>query len=97
MTLNERFLSNRYFKLNPISYEEHKTLEFRHHHGTTNYAKIEAWIKFIIKLVDYSKKHRLDAHVENIDDIPFITSQEKKYFKARAAELYANESTEACA
>lgn len=91
------YYDSRYYKLNPVSFRQHGTLEFRHHHGTTNYEDIEAWIKFVVKLVDYSKKHILNAHIENIDDIPFITCQEKQYFNTRAAELSSAELNEVCA
>ena len=37
----EDLFYDRCFKLNPISYSAHNTLEFRQHQGTTEYAKIE--------------------------------------------------------
>ena len=81
------FNNSRYYKVNPMSYIRHNTIEFRQHQGTTEYAKIEMWVKFICKLVKWSKNNRLDAAIENIEDIPFLNSKEKSYFINRASVL----------
>ncbi|MCL1932431.1 MAG: amidoligase family protein [Candidatus Azobacteroides sp.] len=81
------FRHDRYFKLNPVSYERHNTLEFRQHGGTTDYDKIEMWVRFIVKLVKWSKNNRLESKIENIPDIPFLNESEKEYFINRAAAL----------
>lgn len=78
---------NRYHKLNPCSWARHHTIEFRQHQGTTDYEKISNWARFCIKLVDYSATHRLTSPPATIDDIEFLTEQEKNYFKQRAATL----------
>ena len=78
---------SRYFKVNPCSYSSHGTIEFRQHQGTTDFKKIQAWVKFCVKLVEWSRTHRLTSPVASIDDIEFLTNAEKRYFKARAAEL----------
>ena len=83
------FSYERYFKVNPMSYSRHNTLEFRQHQGTADYAKIEMWVKFICKLVKWSKNNRLDAGIDNISDIPFLSEKEKSYFTNRAAALAA--------
>lgn len=84
----QRALCNdRYHKVNAESYRRHKTIEFRQHAGTTNYEKIINWVSFCGKLVIWSKKNRLTAPVANIDDIPFLTAEEKSFFKARASQL----------
>lgn len=80
-------MHSRYYKVNPKSYLAHNTIEFRQHQGTTNYTKIAHWIDFCAKLVEYSKKHVLTAQVLTIDDIPFLTAAEKRYFGARQAEM----------
>jgi len=77
----------RYFKVNPQSYSRHQTIEFRQHQGSTNFAKIKAWVNFLQKLVSWSESHRLETDVENINDIPFLTNAEKRYFNERANEL----------
>jgi len=81
------FLSDRYYKLNPISYRRHNTIEFRQHQGTTEYAKIEMWVKFICKLVRWSKNNRLESNLLDISDIPFLSEKEKEFFINRAAAL----------
>lgn len=80
-------LGSRYHKVNADSYNRHKTIEFRQHAGTTNYDKIINWVSFCGKLVNWSKKNRLTAPITSIDDIPFLNSAEKSFFKARATQL----------
>lgn len=80
-------LGSRYYKVNPQSYLRHKTIEFRQHQGTTNYKKIQMWVSFCIKLVNWSKKNRLTSAVASIDDVPFLNETEKAYFKQRTSAL----------
>ncbi len=75
---------SRYHKINPMSYDRHKTIEFRQHAGTTNYDKIINWVSFCGKLVIWSKNHRLTAPVTSIEDIPFLNAEEKSFLTARA-------------
>lgn len=82
-------LRSRYFKVNPEAYDRHHTIEFRQHGGTLNYEKIEMWVKFVAKLVDWSKTHRLTRDVNNIDELEFLTAKEKSFFKARAERFAA--------
>lgn len=77
----------RYHKINPMSYNRHKTIEFRQHAGTTNFEKIFNWVNFCGKLVIWSKKNRLTAPVASIDEIPFLNAEEKSFFKARASHF----------
>lgn len=79
--------NSRYFKVNPMSYGRHRTIEFRQHQGSTDEKKILNWVMFCGKLVEWSKKHRLDADVTSIDAIPFLTAKEKGFFKSRSNEL----------
>jgi hypothetical protein len=85
----EAFGRDRYYKLNPVSYLRHNTLEFRQHQGTTDYKKIHKWLMFITSFVAWSKKHRLDHFVAEIDDIPSGIADKtfKNYYNKRAAEL----------
>lgn len=78
---------DRYHKINPMSYDRHKTIEFRQHQGSTDYRKISNWVSFCGKLVKWSKKNRLTADITTVDEIPFLTASEKKFFKGRIAEL----------
>lgn len=79
--------NDRYHKINPMSYNRHKTIEFRQHQGSTDYKKILNWVMFCGKLVEWSKKNRLTSHVTSIDELPFLTSAEKKFFNKRITEL----------
>lgn len=78
---------DRYYKINAMSYQRHKTIEFRQHQGTTDYKKILNWVMFCGKLVEWSKKNRLTADVTSIDDVKFLTVAEKKFFKSRIEQL----------
>lgn len=89
LTVRRALNYDRYYKVNCESYDRHKTIEFRQHQGTTNFTKIDNWVKFCGKLVEWSKTHRLDSDITSIDEIKFLTSAEKKYFKERAAAFAA--------
>lgn len=78
---------DRYHKINPMSYNRHKTIEFRQHQGSTDYKKILNWVMFCGKLVEWSKKNRLTAEVSDIDEVPFLTAAEKRFFKNRIEQL----------
>ena len=80
-------MSSRYFKVNPESYRRHGTVEFRQHQGTVNYNKIDKWVNFCLKLVDWSKNNTFTAPVTNIDKIPFLNDEEKRFFKSRQREF----------
>lgn len=82
--------NTRYYKVNPVSFEAHKTIEFRQHQGTTNFTKIYNWVRFCAKLVEWSKNNRLTAPVTSIDDIKFLTETEKRFFKQRQSEFANN-------
>ena len=78
---------DRYHKVNPCAYDRHKTIEFRQHQGTVNFAKIKAWVGFLGKLVEYSKEHRIAGDIDRIEDIPFLTQDEKAFFIGRREQL----------
>lgn len=78
---------DRYRKVNPCAYVRHRTIEFRQHQGTTNFTKISMWVKFCVKLVEWSKTHSLDHEVSSVDEIPFLSAKEKTYFKKRVEEF----------
>lgn len=52
---------SRYFKLNSQSYWRHGTVEFRQHSGTIEFDKIKNWLLFCARLVELSKRERLDC------------------------------------
>lgn len=53
----ERATTNgcRYHKVNIQSFWRHKTVEFRHHSGTTDFAKISNWVRLLNRLVEFSR------------------------------------------
>ena len=79
-------IPTRYCKVNPHSYIAHKTVEFRQHAGSTNFTKIKNWVNFCAKLVKYSKDNLIE-NVHTIDEIPFLSNEEKAFFNQRAQEL----------
>lgn len=78
---------NRYYKVNACSYSRHRTIEFRQHQGSTDFEKISNWVNFCAKLVAWSKKNALQEEITSIDEIPFLTTKEKSFFKQRAEIL----------
>jgi len=62
-----RVYSDRYIKLNCQSFRRHGTIEFRHHQGTTNYEKMEAWIVLTQMMVERSVNSNIQLK-EGADD-----------------------------
>ena len=87
--IESAFHCDRYYKINATAWGRHHTIEFRQHQGSTNYEKIAAWARFCIKLVHWSADNRLTAPVASINDIEFLTDEEKAYFTNRANALAA--------
>lgn len=84
------FHGDRYYKVNAESFARHKTIEFRQHQGSTNYKKIEMWVKFCVKLVGWSRNNVFTSEVMNIEDIPFLNKEEKAFFQSRKDAFAAN-------
>lgn len=81
------FRRDRYHKVNVMSFASHKTIEFRHHSGTTDFKKIENWINFLRGLLEYSINNETLISASSIDEIPFLTAAQKRYFNDRKSEL----------
>ena len=81
------FMNDRYYKVNAKSWARHNTIEFRQHQGTTDYEKISNWARFCVKLVHWSENNRLTASVTSVDNIDFLTDEEKAWFKNRQNAL----------
>ncbi|MBR4533890.1 MAG: amidoligase family protein [Bacteroidaceae bacterium] len=77
---------DRYYKVNPIAYRRHNTIEFRQHSGTVEYKKMLNWIEFLKGLIAYSKENRI-IEAASIEDLPFIDSRVKRFYKERTAAL----------
>lgn len=52
-TCRER--ADRYYKVNLCSFVKYGTIEFRHHSGSLNTAKIKNWIRFLLQFVEASR------------------------------------------
>ena len=81
------FSYDRYYKLNVMAFRGHQTIEFRHHSGTTDFVKIEAWVNFLRGLLEYSINNETIISAQSIDEIPFLTNAQKTYFNNRKSEL----------
>ncbi len=79
-------MNSRYYKINGHAYFRHQTIEFRQHSGTTDYEKISNWIAFLAALVKYSEKNEITT-CATIDEIPFLSDEQKAYFNNRRASL----------
>lgn len=49
----------RYHTMNPLSILHFKTIEFRQHHGTTDYEKIRNWILFTQSIIESAKEMKV--------------------------------------
>lgn len=83
----DAFNGDRYHKVNVMSFRRHKTIEFRHHSGTTDFTKIENWINFLRGLLEYSINNETLLSASSINDIPFLSDAQKAYFNERKSTL----------
>lgn len=81
---------SRYYKVNYQAIARHNTIEFRGHHGSTNFKKISMWATFCKKLVAWSKDNRLTNVISEFSEIPFLNADEVAYFTQRAQQLNRN-------
>jgi len=90
----------RYYKLNLQNLHPHRsckkqpktTIEFRQHSGTTNFAKIEAWIRFCNALVRNSiqrpqKLQHYEDAFESLFDTAIQDLKLKAFYKKRAEKV----------
>lgn len=84
---NGCYHSDRYYKLNVQSYLNHKTVEFRQHSGTTDFVKIKNWVDFLTAFLKWSLSHKEYMTANTIDELPFLTRKQKKYYKERKDAL----------
>lgn len=59
--------SNRYQKVNLVSYSRTKTIEFRHHSGSVNGNKVTNWVKFVLAFVEASNPSLLAPAVNETE------------------------------
>ena len=81
-------IGDRYHKVNLEAYSRHKTVEFRQHSGTTNFTKMRNWVLFLHKLVTFATRGQVPAATA-LQDIPFLDSEQKLYYKLRTKKLSA--------
>ena len=77
------FANDRYYKVNPVAYRRHNTIEFRQHSGTVESAKILNWIEFLKSLIAYSKKNRIEVEPTTVAEIPFIKEAQRAFYEER--------------
>lgn len=83
----ELFDDCRYYKVNPVAYIRHNTIEFRQHSGTTDFTKMQKWIEFLKSLIAFSKKAVLANDVHSFDEVTFMNASQKSYYRMRQAVL----------
>lgn len=83
--LQAAFGNNRYRKVNLEAYARHRTVEFRQHSGTTNFTKMENWIRFLNGLITFAKAGI--AGTTSLDSIPFLDEKQKLFYKLRTKKL----------
>lgn len=85
--IQDTFGRDRYYKVNVMAYNSHRTIEFRQHQGTTEYEKISNWIGFLTSFVSYSLTHDEIMSATTIDDLPFLSRSLKDYYKGRKEQF----------
>lgn len=84
--LRHVFRDNRYSKLNLEAYARHRTVEFRQHGGTTNFTKMENWIRFVANMITFAQGGAVNQGCQ-LSNIPFLTTDQKIFFKLRTKKL----------
>lgn len=76
--------STRYSKLNLQSYRTHRTIEFRHHAGSTNATKITNWVKFLLDFCTNATPQT--ATVTDFDAL-FANNNITQFYRQRRLQL----------
>lgn len=77
----------RYNSVNLAAFLRHGTIEFRAHQGTTDYAKIEAWVMLCVGLVSRAFKYNSVAPVLGANDFGYMLSYAEDYMSKSAAQF----------
>lgn len=78
--------NDRYKKVNLQSYWRHNTVEFRQHSGTIEFEKINNWILFLARFIEFSKQKRVET--ESFESIKqFLNEELIEYFSNRKTRL----------
>lgn len=84
--LQRVFNNQRYYKLNLEAYSRHRTVEFRQHSGTTDFTKMEKWIRFLNGLITFAQAGNIPSRT-SLENLPFLNDKEKIFFKIRTKKL----------
>ena len=84
--LQRVFNNQRYYKLNLEAYSRHRTVEFRQHSGTTDFTKMEKWIRFLNGLITFAQTGNISGRT-SLENLPFLNDKEKMFFKIRTKKL----------
>ena len=76
--------STRYSKLNLQSYRRHKTIEFRHHSGSTDSTEITNWVKF---LLDFCTTATPESCAATDFDALFTNNNITRFYRQRQLQL----------
>lgn len=74
----------RYSKLNLTSYRRHRTIEFRHHSGSTDATKITNWVKF---LLDFCTTADSETATATDFDSLFANNNIAQFYRQRQRQL----------
>lgn len=88
-TLNDlraAFGNDRYHKVNLEAYARHRTIEFRQHSGSTNFTKMSNWILFLGRMITFAQQAKVETGT-TLQNLPFLTDDQKIYFKLRTKKL----------
>jgi len=86
----ERAATNgcRYHKVNIQSFWRHRTVEFRHHSGTTEFGKISNWVRLLSRLVEFSRHSEvIEPDFAGLRE--FATADIHSFYTARRLQLAA--------
>lgn len=79
--------NDRFRKVNLQSFLAHRSLEFRQHSGTVSYQKIENWILFLARLIEFSRTNKItgNANFETLKN--FLDEDLINFYESRISEL----------
>lgn len=78
--------NSRYYKINANAFWVHGSVEFRQHGGTIDFKKVSNWIKFLARLIEFSKQGTFQTENEN-EFNNFLDEQTIAYFRQRKQDL----------
>lgn len=79
-------MSDRYHAINACSYNEHRTIEVRLHHGTIESAKILAWIRLLLAIADGPDK-RCPRSLYAFAQLYGLSEAQTQYISTRARQF----------